>query len=52
MTNPAVGIVERAERIMISVLSLYGLSPSDRSRMKATEETVDEFEKFMRERHS
>jgi P27 family predicted phage terminase small subunit len=50
VSNPCVGILERAERVMISLLSLYGLSPSDRSRLKATESVEDEFDKFLREK--
>jgi P27 family predicted phage terminase small subunit len=51
-SNPAVGILERAERAMLSILSLYGLSPSDRSRLRATEQTEeDPLDKFLRENH-
>jgi P27 family predicted phage terminase small subunit len=51
--NPAVGAKERCEKIMISVLSLYGLTPSDRSRLRASEkDDVDPLEKFLREKSS
>jgi P27 family predicted phage terminase small subunit len=52
VSNPAVTILAAAERVMISVLSLYGLSPSDRSRLKATEAVEDEFDKFLRGKSS
>jgi P27 family predicted phage terminase small subunit len=48
--HPAVGIQERAERTMLAIESSFGLSPSDRSRLRATEETIDEFEQWQRER--
>jgi P27 family predicted phage terminase small subunit len=49
-TNPAVGIAERAERTQLSVLSLFGLNPSDRGRLRATDGPAeDEFERFKRE---
>jgi P27 family predicted phage terminase small subunit len=49
--NPAVKIAEAAERCMINVLSLYGLSPSDRSRLRASDSAaaLDDFEKFTKE---
>ncbi len=47
--NPAVGIAERAERIMISTLGLFGLNPSDRSRLKASEQTADPLDEFLKE---
>jgi hypothetical protein len=34
---------------MISVLSLYGLSPSDRSRLKAQEQAGDPLDEFLKE---
>jgi P27 family predicted phage terminase small subunit len=54
IVNPAVAAKERCERIMVSVLSLYGLTPSDRSRLRAGDPAAveDEFEKFKREHAS
>ncbi len=52
-TNPAVGVMATAERTMVSVLGLFGLNPSDRGRLRATEGPAeDEFEKFKREHAS
>jgi P27 family predicted phage terminase small subunit len=51
-TNPAIGVAERAERTMLSVLSLFGLNPSDRGRLRATDQAEeDQFDRFMRESH-
>jgi P27 family predicted phage terminase small subunit len=48
--HPAVGIQERAERTMLTIESSFGLTPADRARLRATEETVDEFQQWQRER--
>jgi P27 family predicted phage terminase small subunit len=47
--HAAVGIQERAERTMLAVEGSFGLNPSDRSRLKAVEQTADPFEAFMKE---
>jgi P27 family predicted phage terminase small subunit len=44
--HPAVGIQERAERCMLSVEASFGLNPSDRSRLRATEQQADDFDDF------
>ncbi len=50
-TNPAAGLAERSERTMLSVLSLFGLNPSDRGRLRASDQgEIDEFEAWNRER--
>jgi P27 family predicted phage terminase small subunit len=49
IASPAVGIAERAEKTMSAVLATFGLNPSDRSRLKATEQSEDEFDRFIRE---
>jgi P27 family predicted phage terminase small subunit len=50
-TNPAIGVAERAERTMLSVLSLFGLNPSDRGRLRASDQgELDEFDQWNRER--
>jgi P27 family predicted phage terminase small subunit len=52
-TNPAIGVAERAERIMVTILSLFGLNPSDRGRLRANDQAeVDPLEKFLREKTS
>jgi P27 family predicted phage terminase small subunit len=52
-TNPAIGVAERAERAMITILSLFGLNPSDRGRLRASEkDAVDPFDQYMREKSS
>ena len=35
---------------MLAIEASFGLNPSDRSRLKVTEEEVDEFERYMREK--
>jgi P27 family predicted phage terminase small subunit len=45
--HPGVGIQERAERIMLSIEASFGLNPSDRGRLKATEATGDDFDQFL-----
>jgi P27 family predicted phage terminase small subunit len=39
--HPGVGIQERAERTMLAVEATFGLNPSDRSRLSATEPPKD-----------
>jgi P27 family predicted phage terminase small subunit len=49
-TNPAIGVAERSERVMVTILSLFGLNPSDRGRLRASEkDAVDPFDQFIRE---
>jgi P27 family predicted phage terminase small subunit len=51
--NPAAGVAERAERAMITILSLFGLNPSDRGRLRASEkDDLDPLEKFLRDKTS
>jgi P27 family predicted phage terminase small subunit len=48
VVNSAIGAKEKCERIKMSIRSMYGLTPSDRGRLRATEQTVDEFEEFLK----
>jgi P27 family predicted phage terminase small subunit len=45
--HPGVGIQERAERTMLSIEASFGLNPSDRGRLKATEAAGDDFDAFL-----
>jgi P27 family predicted phage terminase small subunit len=45
--HPGVGIQERAERTMLSIEASFGLNPSDRGRLKATEAAGDDFDEFL-----
>jgi P27 family predicted phage terminase small subunit len=49
VANPSIGIAERAERVMVGILATFGLTPSDRSRLKAQEQTDDPLDRFLRE---
>ena len=48
--NPAINILAVAERFMASTLATYGLNPSDRSKLRATEQpAADRLEEIDRE---
>jgi P27 family predicted phage terminase small subunit len=50
VVNPSIDARAKQQRLMISILSLYGLSPSDRSRLRATDQAeVDPLDAFKKE---